>query len=79
MDICRQIHEVFTAVLLVIRQAAVFDNSVVLNVLMGDQSDEEQLLNAEPLNSREVVQAFRNELDCDSKKVAALRKNRWNA
>jgi hypothetical protein len=79
IETCRQIHEVFTDVLKGVRQSGVFPGSVVLNVLMGDQSDEERLLNAEQLNPKEVLQAFASELQCDPDQVESLRETRWQS
>jgi broad specificity phosphatase PhoE len=77
-DSCRQIHEVFTTVLMAVRKSAVFDSSVVLNILMGDQSDEQRFLNAESLNSPKVLEVFGSELQCDARELARLRTDRWN-
>ena len=77
LETCRRIHDVFTQVLRKIRVSRIFDDSVILNVLMGDQSDEERFLNAEPLNSTAAVFDFERQLQVDPKILTQIRKSRW--
>ena len=69
-----EVHGVFIGVLKGVRNTGIFDDSVVLNVLMGDQSDEERLLNAEILNSSQALMLFEKELEIDPITMAALRR-----
>jgi hypothetical protein len=79
LESCHQVHEVLVAVLKRVRDSGIFDESVILNVLMGDQSNEERLLNAEPLNSKAAMSRFRKELEFDVRRLSKLRKSRWKA
>ena len=74
------IHEAIAAALrrLAASNSASNDN-VTYNILMGDQSDEERLLNAENLNPEPIANALRRELDIDSDSLAELRRSRWKA
>ena len=74
---CKRIHASCIASLTALRNANIFDDSVVLNLLMGDQSDEERLLNAEGINPHATLKKFRGELQVDLKRLADLRKSRW--
>jgi hypothetical protein len=79
MDTCKEIHETCTAALVKLRDSGLFNkDQVVFNLLMGDQSNEERLLNAEAVNSETVVGWLRKELDVDETALQDLRANRWN-
>lgn len=75
-DTCREIHETCLEVLRQLRQTGLFPEEVVFNLLMGDQSDEERLLNAEAINPPQVVKQFQSELEIDPDQLEALRQNR---
>lgn len=74
-QLCRRIHETAIAVLKQVRDSGLFDPSlVVFNLLMGDQSDEERLVNAEELNSPHIIEQFRGELVIDDEELGTLRR-----
>lgn len=76
---CKDIHEICIVVLAKVRDSGIFrKDQVVFNLLMGDQSNEERLLNAEALNSVEMVDRFRSELEIDDDRLDDLRKTRWD-
>lgn len=56
------VHAAFIRSLGKVREAGVLDRSVVLNLLMGDQSDEERLENATALNSPDTLAGFGKDL-----------------
>ena len=62
---CEEIDETFLAVLREVRDSGIFRRNVVFNLLIGDQSNEEQLYYAERLNFPEVAARFRAEIDYD--------------
>jgi hypothetical protein len=74
---CRLIHECMTSALLHVRRQGLFGNDVLLSIFTDDQSDEERLLNAEPLNDAELLQAFRKSLNIDPGRLKRLRQIRW--
>ena len=59
---CELIHQTCMTVILTIGRSDIFSDKVVYNLLMGDQSDEERLVNAEILNTRHVFETFRSDL-----------------
>jgi Domain of unknown function (DUF4303) len=77
INTCKAIHETCIAALSKIQNSGLFDkDQVVFNLLMGDQSDEQRLLNAEVLNSEGVVNRFRRELEIDEHELEKLKKSR---
>lgn len=56
------VHAAFIHSLDKVREVGALDGSVVLNLLMGDQSDEERLENATALNSPDTLAGFRKDL-----------------
>jgi hypothetical protein len=79
MKTCELIHDTCIAVMTKVRASGLFDEDQVLfNLLMGDQSNEERLLNAEALNSESVLARFRSELVIDDEQLENLRVNRWH-
>ena len=52
----------FAEALLHVRRAGIFDDTVTLNILMGDQSDDERLEFAAALNDAPVVERLRVDL-----------------
>ncbi len=79
MNTCKEIHETCIAALVKLRDSGLFNNDqVIFNLLTGDQSDEERLLNAEAVNSETVLGWFRNELEIDDDQLRGRRENRWD-
>jgi hypothetical protein len=58
---CEALDNVFLESLRQVRSSGLFDASVVLNLLRGDQSDEERLENAALLNEKARVKLLRRE------------------
>jgi hypothetical protein len=58
---CEALDDVFLESLSQVRSSGMFDASVVLNLLRGDQSDEERLENAALLNEKSRVTLLRRE------------------
>lgn len=64
LDTCEEIHETGVVVLSSIKNSRIFDHHQVLfNILKGDQSDEERLAIAEHLNSKELIERFKSDLN----------------
>ncbi len=60
----QKIHQAMLDALLQFKASdAAPDGNIVYNLLMGDQSNEERFLNAEKLNSRDVLAAFKADLN----------------
>jgi len=79
MRTCKEIHETCIAALSKVRDSGLFiKEEVVFNLLMGDQSDEERLLNAEAVNSKPVIDSLRKELEIDEDQLEQLKENRWD-
>jgi Domain of unknown function (DUF4303) len=76
---CQKIHEACIAALQRVRDAGIFrQDQVIFNLLMGDQSDEERLLNAESLNSPDMLKQLCSELDVNQATLESLRRDRWH-
>ncbi len=76
-EVARKIHDTCMGALYKIRSSGLFDENVVFNLVMGDQSNEEMFLNAECLNGDKVLGRFRSELDIDGEQLEDLRVKRW--
>lgn len=76
---CQGIYDACVAALNGVREAGLFDDErVVFNLLMGDQSDEERLLNAEAVNSQTALEFYRRGLEIDEERLQTLRDSRWS-
>jgi hypothetical protein len=60
--LCRFVHDAFVQALHEVRNAGIFDGEVTLNILTGDQSDEERLENAASVNDAATVERLRADL-----------------
>jgi hypothetical protein len=64
LETCEGIHEAGVVVLSSIKNSRIFDpHDVVFNILKGDQCDEERVAIAAHLNSKEVVERFKLDLE----------------
>ncbi len=75
---CQEIHQACIDALAKVRKSQIFRDDVVLVLLMGDQSNEERLLNAEGLNPEKTLNNFKSELQIDEQRLLELRNNRWD-
>ena len=73
-----KIHDIFVDVLKQVRSAKIFSENTILNVLIGDQCFERQLINAELINPPEIVKSYRNELEIDEERLKWWREN-WTS
>lgn len=62
-QLCDFIHQTFAEALNEVRNARLFTDAVTLNILMGDQGDEDRLTHAAALNEPAVVERLRADLD----------------
>jgi len=75
-SVYREIRNIFYAVLAEIRDSGIFDkDEVIFALLVGDLSDEEHLINAEPLNAKPLVDRLRSELTIDDEQLAQVRQS----
>ena len=73
-----EIHDIFVDVLKEVRSAKIFSEHTILNVLVGDQCFERQLINAELINSPEIVKNYRSELEIHEERLKWWRENWMN-
>ena len=78
MKTCQLIHESCELVLRDVRDKDLVADDVVLNILMGDQSDEERYINAERINRPDVLRQYRKELVIDEVRLEYLRRTYWS-
>lgn len=62
-QLCDFIHQTFAEALLAVRHAKIFTDAVTLNILMGDQGDDDRISNAETLNEPALVEQLRTDLE----------------
>lgn len=71
------VRNTFVEVLIDIRNQCIFDRSVVLNFVCGDQSYEERMVSAQHINYPDVVESYQSGLTLDMDLLHAVCRH-WN-
>jgi hypothetical protein len=72
---CRNIFETCVDVLVGIRKAGIFEKSVLLNIVCGDESYEERVVKAERINEPSVAARYAADMKLDPLRLAQVRRS----